>query len=139
MQTQAAKSPSLTLWGIGVPVMMLSTGGFAALMAWMPAPAGALRNTLPVSAVEHEEPGAATARGKPRCGECGVIESIRQAEAHGEAISLVAAGGSVAENRAPVKSASREITVRLEDGSSRVIVDTNPGRLRIGERVKVID
>lgn len=132
-------------------VMLLSTAGFAALMAWMPAPTGVSRDTLPASSVELEEPGAAIdaatlpvkelARRKVRCGECGLIESIRETEGHGEAIPLIAAGRPVAENRnrTPARSASREITVRLEDGSSRVIVDANPGSLRLGERVKVID
>jgi hypothetical protein len=150
VQTQADKFPSLLLWSIGMAVMLLSTAGFAALVAWMPAPAGASRDTLPVSSVEREGPDAAIdaatlpekglARRRPRCGECGLIESIRETEGHGAAIPHIAAGSPVAENRnhIPVKSASREITVRLEDGSSRTIVDANPGTWRLGERVTVI-
>ncbi len=151
VQTQANKSPSLLLWGIGMAAMLLSTAGFAALMAWMPAPTGASRDTLPVSSVEREKPGAAmdaatlavkgTARRKVRCKECGLIESMRETARHGEGILLSAAGRLAAENqnRTPVGSASLEITVRLEDGSSRVIVDANPARWRVGERVIVID
>ncbi len=131
-------------------VILLSTAGFAALMAWMPFLIGPFRDTLPFSSVKSAKPVTAIgatlpvkglARRKMRCGECGLIESIRETEGRGEAIPLTAAGRPAAENRnrTPVRSASREITVRLEDGSSRVIVDTNPGRLRLGERVKVID
>jgi hypothetical protein len=131
-------------------VMLLSTGGFAALMVWMPASTGASRDILPVSSVESAKPVAAmdpatlpaegTARRKKRCDECGLIESIRETEGHGGAIPRAAAGRPAAENqnRAPVRSASRTITVRLEDGSSRVIIDANPGRWRRGERVIII-
>jgi outer membrane lipoprotein SlyB len=120
-------------------------------MAWMPFLIGASRDTLPVSSVKSAKPVTSIdaaklpvkgpARRKVRCGECGWIESIRETRGHGEAVPLIVAGKPVAENqnRTPARSASREITVRLEDGSSRVIVDPNPGRLRLGERVKVID
>ena len=47
---------------------------------------------------------------KPRCPECGVIVSTR----------------------------NHEITVRMADGSSRVIEDANPARWRAGERLMVI-
>jgi len=60
-----------------------------------------------------------------KCRECGLIESIRETARQGEAILL--------------GSAAREITVRLDDGSNRVIVDMNPARWRLGERVSVID
>ena len=42
-------------------------------------------------------------------------------------------------NRTPVRSTRRQITIRLQDGSSRVMIETNPGGLRPGQRVKVID
>jgi len=131
-------------------VMLLSTGGFGALMVWIPAPTGASHDILPVSSVESAEPVAAmdpatspvkgTARRKKRCDECGLIESIRETEGHADTIPLAAAGRPAAENqnRTPVRSASRKITVRLEDGSSRVIIDANPGRWRRGERVIII-
>ena len=150
MQLRADKFPSLPLWGVGMAVMLLSTGGVAALMAWTPARTGASRDVLPVSSVESAKPVAAmdpatlpvegTARRKKRCDECGFIESILETEGHGEAIPLTTAGRPAAEDRSrtPVRSASRKITVRLEDGSSRVIIDANPGRWRRGERVIVI-
>jgi hypothetical protein len=148
--TQAEKSPSLMLWGIGVPLMLLSTGGFAALMAWMPTPTGASRDTLSDSSVESANPGTAvnaaalqakgTARRKAKCGECGLIVSMRETPRQGEALLISAADKPRAENRndTPPGSASREITIRLDDGSSRVIVDTNPAKWRLGERVTVI-
>jgi len=149
VETQADKSSPLPL--SPRTTMLLRTAGFAALMAWMPLLIGASRDTLPGSSVESAKPATAIDAGTPppkglarrklRCGECGLIESIRETEGQGEAIPLVGAVRPVAENRnrAPARSASREITIRLEDGSSRVIVDANPGSLRLGERVKVID
>jgi hypothetical protein len=151
MQTLADNPPSLLLWGIGTAVTLLSTAGYAALITWMPAPTGASRDALPVSRVERAKPGATVdagtlplkkfARRKVRCDECGLIESIRETAGHGDAIPHRAAGGPVAKNRSatPVKSASREITVRLEDGSRRVIIDANPAKWRLGERVIVIN
>jgi hypothetical protein len=56
-------------------------------------------------------PAASPARRKSRCEECGWIESMRETE----------------------------ITVRLRDGTSRVIVDAHRGALRLGERVVIID
>jgi len=149
VQTQSHKFPSLLLWGIGM--MLLSTAGLAALMAWMPAPTGASRDILTVSSSEHEKPGAAMdeatlpvkgkAPRKLKCRECGLIESIRETARQGEAILLTAADRPAAESRngPAAGSAAREITVRLDDGSNRVIVDMNPARWRLGDRVSVID
>ena len=151
VRTQADKSPSLLLWITATTVMMLlSMAGFAAWKEWMPAPAGTSRYALPVSSGKRAKlttaidvaklPAKGLARRKVRCGECGWIESVRETESHGEAIPLIAAGRPLAENRnrKPVRSVGREITVRLEDGSSRVTTDVNPAGWRIGERVIVI-
>jgi hypothetical protein len=70
-----------------------------------------------------------------------LIESIREVETDHEAAPSIAAGGPMVEdrNRTPVRSTRRQITIRLQDGSSRVMIETNPGGLRPGQRVKVID
>jgi hypothetical protein len=124
-------------------VMLLSAGAFAALIAWLPVSIGASRDTLPVSSAGRAGPDAAIdartlpleakAPRKARCGECGRIESIRKIEDHGGATPKAGARG------VPARSVNHEITVRLQDGSSRVMIDTNPGRWRLGERVKLID
>jgi hypothetical protein len=149
VQTQAEKSPSLLPWIMTATVMLLTTAGFAALVAGTPFLTGASRDSLSVSPVESAEPvtaiDAATlpvralARLKAGCEECGVIESIRETQGHDKAVLVASAKVAENQNRASMRSGSREITVRLEDGSSRVIVDSNPGTLRLGERVKVID
>jgi hypothetical protein len=148
MQTQTDRPPFSTRLILAAAVMLLSTGAFAALMAWKPSNAIS-PDALPILPVERTKPGAVIdagtlplkghARNKVKCGECGSIVSIRETARHNE--TLVSADKLAARNRngTPVKSTSLEITVRLEDGSSRVITGANPGTWRIGERVKVID
>jgi hypothetical protein len=68
----------------------------------------------------------------PRCPACGMIVSVRNIETH-----EMAAGHS---NQGLAQSSrGREITVRMADGSSRVIYDARPAGWRIGERMMVID
>ena len=116
-----APKPALLRWIMTTATMLATTAGFAALMAWMPLLLGASPDNLPVSQIDDAksdatidagtQPLGGLARRKVKCAECGLIESIRETE----------------------------FTVRLQDGSSRVMIDANPGRLRVGERVKVID
>jgi hypothetical protein len=107
---------------------LASTAAFAALMVGMPLLLGASRNTLPISPIEDATPDATIdagteplkefARLRMKCAGCGSIESIRETDNESEA---------------------SEITIRLQDGSSRVMIDANPGGLRPGQRVKVIE
>lgn len=62
---------------------------------------------------------AGEARAKDRCRECGVVESMR-------ALASMEA------------SAGHEITVRLLDGSTRVLSDAGFASWRLGERIIVI-
>lgn len=151
MQMRADKSPSLPPWIMTTATTLASTAGFAALMTLMPLLLGAPRDTGPASQIEdatldatidaETQPLKGLARRTVKCAECGLVESIREMERDFEATPFIAASGPMSENRnrAPARSAGREITVRLQDGSSRVMIDANPGRLRLGERVKVID
>ena len=63
---------------------------------------------------------AGHAQVKARCDECGIVESMRQ---------------FAPEENSP---AIYEITVRMRDGSTRVLSDTNPANWRPGERIVVI-
>ena len=93
---------------------------------------------------EPPEPAAAPANETPRarayrCAECGVIESTREIKASDEtsgvtASARVAAGVEIQPK--PVRS--YEITIRLQDGSMRVITDAHPAKWRRGERVNII-
>jgi len=129
MQKQDDNSPRSLPPRVKIRATTLAgAAGCAVLMAWMPLLLGASRDSLPVSPIEDATPDATIdagtqplkefARAKMKCAECGSVESIRETEKESEA---------------------SEITVRLQDGSSRVMIDTNPGRFRLGDRVKVID
>jgi hypothetical protein len=138
VQMRDGKYLSLLPWITTRATTLASTAGVAVLLAWMPLLLGASRDTLPASQIEDAKPAdtfdagteplKALARFQVNCAECGLIESITEVEREPEAI-----------DRAPRSFGAREITVRLRDGSSRVMIDANPGRLRLGERVKVID
>jgi len=76
-----------------------------------------------------------------RCAECGVIESTREIEAPDGKIEAYASDRIAASNRGEIEGKpvrNYEITIRLQDGSMRVITDTDPARWRHGERVKII-
>lgn len=107
-------------------------------------------NILPVASAQpvavraQTGPGeaAGNARAKGRCAECGVIVSVREIGARDEGAGPGATSGAVAGNQdeLPVTAIRHyAITVRLADGSSRVINDANPASWRPGERLIVID
>jgi hypothetical protein len=67
-----------------------------------------------------DKPAVPAPRHASRCDDCGVFESIK----------LV--------NTGPASPPLYEITVRLRDGSTFLMVDPSPGPWRAGERVKVM-
>jgi hypothetical protein len=120
VKTLADKCPWPLLWLMTTAVTLSGAAGFALLVAAMPAWIAASGDGLPPLSPASAPPAAidagappaqGPARRKSRCEECGWIESMRETE----------------------------ITVRLQDGSSRVIVDAHPGRSRLRERVIIID
>jgi hypothetical protein len=88
------------------------------------------------------EPGIAeTGAGAHRCAECGVIESTREFEPSDAKTGTGASGRIAVCSRAETgrkATRSHEITVRLRDGSVRVITDAKPARWRHGEQVTII-
>lgn len=132
MKTQANKSPYLQLSIVGIAVILFSTAGFAHIAGWIPTSTDDSGGTPALH-------GLSVAKGK--CAECGVIVSMREIEVRNEDTGPCATGEAVACNQdeTRVKSTkSHEITVRLANGSSRVINDANSARWRSGERVVVI-
>lgn len=124
----------------GIAIILFSTAGFARMMGWGLTSTGdsgdilALDQAAPV-------PTAGEVRAKTRCAECGVVVSMRETERHDEDSAPGATGEATAGNgdEIPVKTTrSYEITVRMADGSSRVINDANPARWRTGEHLIVI-
>lgn len=140
---------------VGIVVLLFSTAGVARIMGWLPNATYVFADTLAIEPLTEASakarsskvnltpsPMAGNAPTRRRCAECGVIAAMRKIEVSGENASLSAtdraAGGN--RNQMRVKSAkSYEFTVRLNDGSYRVITDANPAAWRLGERVNIID
>jgi hypothetical protein len=140
MNTQAIKPLHLPLLvggiaailvsGIAIGSLAISAQGFNGIVAPAEPPDGAAAPAIAA-------PGARAYR----CAECGVIVSTRAIEAPDEKTGVIASGRIAAGNRGETGRKlvrNYEITIRLRDGSMRVITDANPARWRHGERVKII-
>ena len=126
----SAGAAALLVSGIAIASVAVSAQGFGAVFASV-APLAA------VAAPASPAPGA----GAYRCAECGVIESMRKIEIPDELIQIHAPGRIAALNRGENDGTSLgryAITIRLKDGSTRVITDAHPARWRPGERVSLI-
>jgi hypothetical protein len=152
MNMHVFRSRYLLLLIVGSAVILFSTAGIAAIMGWLPATAGdsgdilergnvpaalAARDALTVQTAP--APAAGGKHAKARCPECGVIVSMREIDA-GEAGTDLA--GVTAAGNKPLSGASAgryEITIRLADGSRRVIEHVDPASWRQGERLILID
>jgi hypothetical protein len=130
MKTPADKILNLPLLIAGISVILFSTAGFARMMGW--------------SANLTGDSGGIPELGKSpasrvSCVGCGMIESIREIDAHGEFNGLGPIDTAAGEYVRVKLTRSSAIAVRLFDGSSRVITDASPARWRPGEYVIVID
>lgn len=133
----------------GMAAVLAGATGIATTMIWLGASSGAsdpvpALDSLPAVGAAQNVPERAVdgIRARPKCPGCGVIVSMREVDLQGEASSQNAAGGVLTENskEAQLTSArSHEITIRMADGSSRVINHASPANWRPGERVVVID
>lgn len=154
MRTQPDQVPSLPLLIGAVVAILLGTSGFAAVTAWMPASTnesgvvfapdelstppvargGALAPLVPA-------PREGDTRPAVKCAECGVIASMREIQQPAAGIDPGAAGETRGDRNAKPggPTTSREITVRMKDGSSRVFKDPNPANWRPGQRVILIE
>ena len=152
MRKQANEAPPLPLLIGGVAAILLGTSGFAAVMARTPASmneAGIVlaRDEVPTPPAERAgarsvpawEEGAIGLTGK--CPDCAVIASLREIEQLRAGIDPGTAGETRGDRNAKPggPTTSREITVRMKDGSSRVFKDPNPANWRPGQRVILIE
>lgn len=116
--------------GIAIRSLAISAQGFNGMAAPTEPPA-----TVAAAAI------AAPGVRAYRCEECGVIESTRKIEAPDEKTGVNAWGRIAAGNRGETErkpARNYEITIRLRDGSMRVIRDAKPAKWRHGERVTII-
>ena len=137
---------------IVVTAILSCVVGIAAVMAWTP---GSPRMVGEVSAGEGPPPAAlvraeaqfgagsegAEMRFRARCGHCGVVVSVREAEQSGTESGSVSAGGVRWVGKSelgekPVKY--HEVTVGMQDGSRRVFRHADRVRWRQGERLILI-
>jgi hypothetical protein len=126
----AARMAAFLAVGVAIAALTITAHGFDGVAA----PAAGL-GTDAVAA------GAASAAGSLRCPECGVIESVQEIGAFDEAIAANAPGRNSAGSPGGFEAdllRSYEITIRLRDGSMRVIRDPNPANWRHGEPVTII-
>jgi hypothetical protein len=139
MEVRPGKFSRLFLLIAGGAAILFGTLGFARMSGWSP---GLVSDPLEVSALDQEVPAVTSEAGaRPRCPECGVIVSMREIEKHGTSSDPGAPVEMTAgdQDGMQVKSNKHyEITVRMADGSSRLIYHANPARWRSGERLMVI-
>ena len=140
MKTQAARSSYLPLLITGIAIILFSTAGVARMMGWGP---NSTEDSRDILALDQTAPVPAKREARPasRCPECGVIVSMREIQRHDKDAAPGAAEGTTAPNGEEIRAKttrSYEITVRMADGSSRVIEDANPAEWRTGESLIVI-
>lgn len=144
--------PHLRVLVGGLALTLLGIAGIATVMAWVPSVGdvenvGVALDSLPppVSPVSVEEQiSAGQARralsARRQCEECGVVAStreIRQRREGSEFGEFGAAGDVTRGGRSAPDESTRiyEVTVRMQDGSNRVFVQTSPANWRVGERL----
>jgi hypothetical protein len=124
---------NLPLLIAGVAVILFSSAGIAHIVGWIPIASGDAGSALAPDGLPAV---------KGRCAECGLIVSMREIELRNESAGSGATGRGLAGKQGETKEKStrrHELTIRLADGSSRVITEANPAKWRVGERVIVID
>jgi len=133
---------AISPWIAAIAVIAFGTAGFARVTGWSAGPGEVSGET---SALERTgpQPAESMARSRLLCAECGTIVSVREIEVPVDDSGSGAAGGATASNRDGDESRGKsvrryEISLRMADGSSRVIDDAFPARWRPGERLVVI-
>ncbi len=130
MKTPVREAPYLRLLIGGIAVILLGLFGIAAVMAWAPASTEDSVDkllTLPTKTVGSHV--------RVKCEECGVVVSTREIEQPGGSDGVPRGG----QDEIPGTLAkSYEVTIRMNDGSNRVFMDTTPVNWRPGEGIVLI-
>jgi len=168
-QTTASLTIPPLAWAAGIAILLFSLTGIAILMGWIPASiegtgtALEARSTplrLPAPAETREPPAAPVRQAEAaprrpaaplrsavpfapvppgaRCEECGVIESIREIGATNDGANAYA-DGSYGTSKPARQAKAYAVTVRLEDGTSRVFSGTAPSDWHAGDRVRIVN
>jgi len=155
IKTKTDEPIHLLLLFAGIAALLFTTSVVAHVMGWLPNAATTAGNTIAVEGITAASaksifiPASSTPSpvlgplaGKRRCPECGVITAMREIEMSGKVSGLgapnrEAAGSANMMRMNPAKL--YEFTVRLDDGTHRVIIDTHRAAWRLGERLNIID
>ncbi|MBE0620169.1 MAG: hypothetical protein IH605_06225 [Burkholderiales bacterium] len=116
--------------GIAIASVAFSAQGFSGVVAPAEAPEAAVAPAI-----------AAPVTRTRRCAECGVIESVQEIKATDEIGAVKSPDRITVRSRGEIEAKSPriyEITIRMQDGSMRVIADAKPARWRHGEPVTII-
>jgi len=140
MNAQANKLLHLPLLAGGIAAIVISGIAIASL-ASTPGSRNESAAFAEPAQVATAPAGAAAVSRSYRCAECGVIQSTRKIEARDESDGGYAPVRTAAGRRAGIKeqpAQTYEITIRLQDGSLRVITDAHSAAWRPGEAVTLI-
>lgn len=157
MTMPISKSPSTLTWITAIAVVTFGGIGVAAFMGLIPTsfgPSSAVPKVTVAAAQPAQKTHAPVAAGSPGrviCDECGVIESIRIINHDGttgglDAVGLDAVdgamGGAKAGNAMENNTASTRsyaVTVRFDNGSSRVFNEINSPTWQMGDHIRIVD
>lgn len=140
MNAQTKKPLRLSLLAGGIAAILVSGMAIGSLVISAQGLDGAFSPDEPPEAAAAPAIAASGER-THKCPECGVIESMRIIEAADENTGVDAPGRIVAGSRNEIGGKpprNYEITVRLRNGSRRVITDANPAKWRLGEQLTII-
>lgn len=137
-RTQVDRSPHLPIWIANAATTLLCAAGIASFMTWPPTASGNPDEDTSLSERSLQSVNAAAATGdlasvsvashtptRATCAGCGVVELVREIDTRGD--------------HAVESTRSYELTIRFQDGSTRVFNEATPRTWRPGARVMVID
>lgn len=157
MNTHISKFPQSLMWVAGAAITLFCATGIAAFTGWIPnsmgrsaqdsdfavsdRPSPAESRTIAVNATP-TKPGASTTQRKAaRCPGCGRVESVEQVTTKDIATVIGPIGGVMAGNEIEKRARATtgyDITLRMNDGSTRVIHQLSQPAWRTGDPVKLV-
>jgi len=138
MENQGARTPSVRLQMGGIAAVLLSLGALAALIAGMPSVAAVSSAPTFAPALSTDEP---TSRVRNRCDQCAVVTAVREIGPLEHGIHSGPGRRTTTDvgNMMTGEGVRRhEVTVRMRDGSIRLIVQAGPANWRVNERLILI-
>jgi hypothetical protein len=131
-----------------IAVIVFSVVGIATMMGWMPSARSGGGATDKATEVPGASPGAIqpALTPAPSCDVCGVVESIRPVQVKGEGSGAGAVGGAVVGAGAypgheieknMQNSVSYQISVRMNDGTTRTFYEPAQPALAAGQKVRI--